>query len=192
MNAVRASGLKRAGYLLLACFLAPALAGSSSDSPAPTHHANVQTGDLPTIEVSLVTIDPQVLRPTGHEEHPVATVTVQLAHMPLATDERVSLNVGTYSSDPAGIAVTYDPASQIVHVPPGPQGVVAVKAQIKKVQIVNGTDATFVVAATITKPTAGIRVIHDDPALSTHQAHVTVKGTIGNVLLSIIDHHRLL
>lgn len=132
--------------------------------------------DVPTVEVSLVTVEPREISTSEKSGQTLATVKVQIFHTTLAKEQTVTLGVGSFWTVPAtGVDVTYKPASQTVRLPPSPQGVVTASVDISKVQIGTNTRATVAIFASVTNPTPGIRVIHADGGLPNHQATLTVE-----------------
>ena len=79
------------------------------------------------------------------------------------------------SSGAAGVVVTYDPTSRIVHLPPSPSGVVANTFKIVKADIGSAAKAKVVIWASATKPSSGVRVINSDPGLPNHQAVIAIE-----------------
>src|SRR5437764_1501875 len=87
---------------------------------------------VPWIEVSLVTVDPPEIHLTGKANQSTATITVQIFHQNLASEQTVELEVGTYKSDPPGVSVTYEPSMQTIHLPSGNSGAVAATVKASK------------------------------------------------------------
>jgi hypothetical protein len=136
----------------------------------------VPAEDVPTVEVSLVTIEPHEIRLTDKSDQALATVTVQMFHTTLTKEQTVTLNVGNFWTDPAqGVVVSYKPASQTVRLRPAPSGVVIASVEISKIEIGTSTKATVALSASLTNPTPGIRVIHANPGLPNHQATLSVE-----------------
>jgi|SRR5579872_264001 len=144
-----------------------------------TIHARAQEqrgNNRPTVEVSLVSVEPRQISPGVPRGEAAAIVTVQLFHTPLATEQTVAVNVGNYSTEPAeGVVVTYEPTSRIVHLPPSPSGVVVTTFKIMKSDIGSAAKAKVVIWASATKPSSGVRVINSDPGLSNHQAVIVIE-----------------
>jgi hypothetical protein len=131
---------------------------------------------LPTVEVSLVSVEPQQISAGDSRGAAAAIVTVQLFHTPLATEQTVAVNVGNYSTEPAeGVVVTYDPTSRVVHLLASPSGVVVTTFKIVKTDIGSAAKAKVVIWASLTKPSSGIRVSNPDPGLPNHQAVIAIE-----------------
>jgi hypothetical protein len=153
----------------LFCFVA---AGLTTSARAQEQRGN----NLPTVEVSLVRVEPRQISAGVPRGESAAIVTVQLAHTPLVTEQTVAVNVGNYSTEPAeGVVVTYDPTSRIVHLPPSPSGVVVTTFKIMKAEIGSAANAKVVIWASATNPSSGVRVINSDPGLPNHQAVIAIE-----------------
>jgi hypothetical protein len=140
-------------------------------------HQNEQRVELPTVEVSLVTVDPTEVRLPVKADETVATATVQLFHLSLRSTEHVKLALGTLRTNPAGGAtIDYDPPVQTVSLPPGPGGAVVAKIKLLKPQLHGVDKATLDLTATLMAPSTGIRTANNDPSASNHFATITVVG----------------
>jgi hypothetical protein len=130
---------------------------------------------MATVEVSRVSIDPSARRVSNNRLRGPVEVTIQIFHTPLERDQTVTVNVGTFSTRPAeGITVTYEPGSQRVRLVAGPSGVVVATARIMNVDIGESSTATIVVAASVTEPTSGLKIVNANPSLQNHLATVRV------------------
>jgi hypothetical protein len=131
----------------------------------------------PTVEVSLVTVDPREVRFPAKPDETVATVTVQIFHLSLRSTEHVKLDLGTLRTDPAGgTQVEYAPRVQTVSLPPGPGGVVVLKIKLLEPQLHGVEKATLDLTATLMDPSTGIRIVNNNPSAPNHVATITVIG----------------
>jgi hypothetical protein len=112
----------------------------------------------------------------GRGDKPAATITVQLFHAPLIAEQTVLVNLGNFRSEPAdGVAISYEPTSQVVHLPSGPSGMVAATFKLMKADIGTNAKARIVIVVSATKPSSGVRVTNTDPSLPNHQATITIE-----------------
>ena len=163
-------------WLLLTMVCGPVLMGNN-EQRVSTQQGNAQQRDVATVEVSLVTVEPKEIHLTDKAGRVAAAITVQIFHSPLTTEQTVRLNVGNFTTDPpAGVAVTYEPPSQTVRLPPGPSGVVTATAKIPSVRIGDNKRASVVIVATLTSPTPGINVVNPEPELPHHQAILKIEA----------------
>jgi len=173
---VRAPSLKWPLSLLLLTLYGTALA---ADHELSSYVTEQQTDARERVagraEVSLVTVEPNEVRLADETGEAVATVTVQIFHSSLTKDETVMLSVSNYSTNPPGIAVSYEPPSQTVRLPPGGDGVVVATVSISKLSIGDNKQARVVIIARLTKPSSGIKVVDADPGLPNHLANLTIE-----------------
>lgn len=133
--------------------------------------------DLPWAESSLVTVEPTEISLTRERRQTQATVRVEIAHTPLKSEQAVKLAVGTFRTEPpTGVSASYDPPSQTVRLPAGPQGKVNAMAKMFKLPIGSNGQATVVVVASIKPASSAIRIEHDDPGQPNHQATLTIRN----------------
>src|SRR5690349_13584370 len=109
----------------------------------------------------MVTVDPKEISKTGKPNQTEATVTVQIFHLALASEQSVVLGVGTGVTDTqTGVAVGYRPATQTVRLPPSPAGKVNATVKVSKPQMGANTQATVTIVATLQPGSPGIRIGH--------------------------------
>lgn len=131
--------------------------------------------DQPTVEISSVKISPERIRTQKGEKPNTATITIEVFHTPLGSDQSVTLNLGSYSSSPQmGVSVKYRPASQEMVLRSGAAGAVLGMVEVSEPEIGGNAAATINVVATLSKPSPGIRIVNDDPSLPSHQATLTI------------------
>lgn len=160
--------------LLLSFFLV--VSGSAAGDQGRESHPTQATAPA-SAEVSLLTVEPAEIQLTNDPNQANPTVTVQIAHTPLASEQKVTLAVGTFRTDPPkGGSVSYDPATQIVRLPQGPQGKVDAKVTVRKTQLGSVPEAVVVIVATIKPASPGIKIDNDDPGLPNHQATLTIRN----------------
>ena len=136
---------------------------------------DVQTPDLPAVEVSSVTVDPSEIGAEGKSGEAVAWVTVQIYHHGLGSEQKVMLIVGSYSSSPPGIQADYVPQSQTVRLPRGNGGVVvAAKVKVSGIHVGGDGNGKLIIIAKLTDPSPGIRIIDDEPGLA--KATLTIRS----------------
>lgn len=132
--------------------------------------------EIPSAEVSLVTVDPTGIFQIGKPEQTVASVSVQIFHQSLKSEEAVTLSVGTYRTDPQrGVSASYEPSSQTIRLPPGNAGKINATAKVSNPQIGANMEVTVTIVADIKPASSGIRIRDDDPGLPNHQAILKIK-----------------
>jgi hypothetical protein len=135
---------------------------------------DVQAPDFPTVEVSLVTVDPSEVSAEGKSGEAVAWVTVQMHHHRLGSEQKVTLIVGSYSTSPPGIQADYVPQIQTVRLPRGNSDVVAAKVKVSGIHVSGDGNGKVIIIAKLTDPSAGIRIVRSDPA--NDQATLTIRS----------------
>lgn len=114
---------------------------------------------LPFVQISAVSVVPGEVRTTGDHKQAAPVVLVQIFHEPLAEPQTVTLYVGTYSTSPiTGVSAVYDPPGQTVTIPKGPSAAVDARARVLDIDIGTNSVAKLTIAATLARPSSGIRV----------------------------------
>lgn len=132
--------------------------------------------EVPSAEVSLVTVDPKQILQTGKQDQTAAIVTVQIFHQALASEQSVTLDVFTYRTDPqTGVAISYEPSTQTVRLPRGPGGKVNATVKALKPKIGDNKQAMITVVGDIRPASSGIRIRDDNPGLPNHQAILKIE-----------------
>jgi len=129
---------------------------------------------VPFVEIFQVSIDTTEIRLPVKEKEPIATVTVTVFHQNLASDQQVTLEVATEMIDPAGgMSVVYDPQTQVIRLPRGAGGSYVATVKVSQPHVQAKPPVRLVLLATLSHPSAGIRIVNDDPV--SHRATITVK-----------------
>jgi hypothetical protein len=133
--------------------------------------------NIPSVEVSSVTVEPAEIRASVQrgEEPPTATVTVQLFHQLLTSEQSVVLQVATLRTDPPGISVTYSPEQQTIRLPPSDPGRVVATLKVSKPSLGSHSHGTVDITATLSDATRGIRIENNNPSDPAHWTKLTVR-----------------
>ena len=164
-----------AAFVVIA-LLASGHALAGGDESASVQRTSRQQ-NIPSVEVSSVTVEPAEIRAsvkTG-EAPPTATVTVQLFHQLLTSEQSVVLQVATLRTDPPGISVTYSPEQQRIRLPPSDPGRVVATVKVSNPQFGSPSQGVVDITATLSDATPGIRIGNNNPSGPEHQTRLTVR-----------------
>jgi hypothetical protein len=133
-----------------------------------------------TVEVSMTSIDPgEISRPVRPDSQ-VAVVTVQIFHSRLSTDGSVVLEAGTAKTEPPGsLSVGYEPANQVLRLRAGEAGRLTATVRLSRLRVISDSEGKLVVTAILSRPSAGVTIVNNDPSAASHQATLIVRRGSG-------------
>lgn len=142
----------------------------STSKPGP------RIGDMPVVEVSSVTVRPEVIHEEKAAGPQAAVVTVTIFHSTIESDQ--SATVCFMGEGPAGpppsVTVSFDPECQIVTIPAHPTGNVAVTTSVGDVRTYGLAEASIEIRAWLANCSPGMLIMPSPP--KSNHATLTVKN----------------